>query len=379
MRAKRIFFYFLIVGLLFLHPCFAGKQKPIAGPPPFARVKSPEFNSDGTITFRIWAPKAEEVKLQCAALLGETSDQMERFDEEYWRLTVKPTRSGKFRYKFLVDGVQTPDPVNALTVGTSSVIWVPGKETEFFTVRNVPHGTVHRHFYQNPAIEAVRSVSVYTPPGYEDRPNRTWPILLLLHGSGGTDESWFRAGHANVILDNLISEGNARPMIVAAPFGHTVEPGTHGWPFVQEQGDFVQDFIEVLMPYLEKRYRISNDPKNRALAGYSMGGYHTLKIGLNNLNRFGNLGPFSWGGGQKFFAEQASHVLDHPKEVDDQIETFFVACGRDDFLFKGAQDMDALLSSRGIEHTFFISDGGHDMANWRKYLYEYAKLLFPDG
>jgi enterochelin esterase family protein len=375
MRTKHVFICFLIIGLLFQYPS-AGKQKRMAGPPPFARVKSPQFNDDGTITFRIWAPKAGEVKLQCAALLGDQSDQLERFDEEYWRITVKPARSGKFRYKFMVDDVQTPDPVNSMTVGKSSVVLVPGENTKFFKARNVPHGTVHRHFYHNPAFEALRSVSIYTPPKYEDHPDKLWPVLFLFHGSGGTDESWFRVGHANIILDNLISEGKARPMIVVAPFGHTVEPGTHGWPFVREQGDFTQDFIEVLMPYLEKNYRISRDPKDRALAGYSMGGYHTLKIGLNNLNRFGNLGPFSWGGGKKFFAEHAPHVLKNPKKVKEQIETFFIACGRNDFLFKGPQDMDAFLSKQGIEHKFFVSDGGHEMANWRKYLYEYSKLLF---
>lgn len=378
MRTERLYICFLVIGLLFQRSSFAGQKNQMPGPLPFARVKSPEFREDGSITFRIWAPKAGEVKLQCAALLGEQSDQMERFDEEYWRITVKPVRSGKFRYKFLVDDVQTPDPLNSLTIGTSSVIVVPGKETEFFTVRNVPHGTVHRHFYHNPSIEAVRSVSVYTPPGYENHPDQNWPILFLFHGSGGTDESWFRAGHVNVIIDNLIAESKARHMIVVAPFGHTVEPGTHGWPFVQEQGNFTQDFFEVLMPYLEKHYRISKDPQKRALAGYSMGGYHTLKIGLNNLDQFANLGPFSWGRGEKFFTENAQHVLDYPGKVRDLIKTFFIACGRDDFLFKGVQEMDAFLSDRGIEHKFYVSDGGHDMANWRKFLYEYAQLLFKD-
>lgn len=373
MRAEHVFICFFIVGLLFQQPSFA-----TPGPPPFARVKSPEFNKDGTVTFRIWAPKASEVKLQCAALLGEQSDEMKRFDEEYWRITVKPSRSGKFRYKFMVDGVQTPDPVNSLTVGTSSIVLVPGEETDFFTVRNVPHGIVHRHFYHNPAIEAVRSVSVYTPPGYDDHPDKAWPILFLFHGSGGTDESWFRVGNANVILDNLIAEGKARSMIVVAPYGHTVEPGTHGWPFVQEQGDFKKDFIEVLIPYLEKHYRISKDPKKRALAGFSMGGYHTLIIGLNNLNQFGNLGPFSWGGDRKFFAENAPHVLKNPRIVGNQIETFFIACGRDDFLFKRSKEMEAFLSGLKIKHKFFATDGGHDMANWRKFLYEYSQLLFQN-
>ena len=377
MQSNRWLIYVSGCLLLFQQHTFAANQKRMAGPPPFARVKSPEFNADSTITFRIWAPKASEVKLQCASLLGEQSDQMERFDKEYWRITVKPVSPGQFRYRFLVDDVQTLDTVNSLTIGTSSVILVPGDETEFFTAHNVPHGSIHRHFYHNPAIEAVRSVHVYTPPGYEERRSQTWPVLFLFHGSGGTDESWFRVGKANVILDNLISKGSAQPMIVVAPFGHTVEPGTHGWPFVQEQGDFVQDFTEVLLPFLNARYRISAKSKDRALAGFSMGGYHTLKIGLNHAD-FGSLGPFSWGGGTKFLKEHAVHVLNEPGEMDRRIQTFFIACGRDDFLFKGAADLDAALTDLDIEHTFFVSDGGHSMANWRKYLYEYAQLLFQD-
>lgn len=366
---------FPLVILLF-YSCPAGVQGQTPGPPPFARVKSPEFNEDGTITFRIWAPKAAEVKLQCGGLLGDQSDLLERFDEEYWRITVKPVRSGRFRYKFLIDGVQTPDPLNSLTVGTSSVLLVPGEETTFFTVRNVPHGTVHRHFYHNPAIEAVRSVSVYTPPGYEKDVDQQYPVLFLFHGSGGTDESWFDVGFANVILDNLISENKAQPMIVVAPFGHTVEPGTHGWPFVQEQGDFIQDFFDVLLPHLESNYRISKQPQDRALAGFSMGGYHTMKIGLNHLDQFNHLGIFSWGGGNKGLEEHAPHVVNNPNEINKKIETLFIACGRDDFLFKGCRNMDALLSELDIEHIFQVSDGGHEMSNWRKYLYEYAQLLF---
>lgn len=377
MRTTCLLVYVSGLLLLFQPLAFAEKQTRMAGPPPFARFKSPESNADGTVTFRLWAPKASEVKIQCASLLGEQSDLMERFDGEYWRVSIKPAKSGQFRYKFLVDGVQTPDPVNALTIGTSSVILVPGAETEFFTAQNVPHGSVHRHFYHNPAIEAVRSVHVYTPPGYEAHPDQTWPVLFLFHGSGGTDESWFRVGKANVILDNLIAKGLANPMIVVAPFGHTVEPGTHGWPFVQEQGDFVQDFADVLLPFLNTRYRISAESQNRALAGFSMGGYQTLKIGLNRQD-FGNLGPFSWGGGTQFLQAHAPHVLENPEKVDRRFQTFYIACGRDDFLFKGVKEMDSVLTNLRIEHRFHVSDGGHDMANWRKYLCEYAKLLFQD-
>ena len=354
------------------------KEEHTPGPPPFARVKSPEFNTNGTITFRIWAPKATQVKLQCAEIVGGQSDIMERYDDEYWQITVKPEKSGLFRYRFMVDEVQTADPVNSLSHGSSSLLLVPGEETVFFTVKNTTHGIVHRHFYHNPDIDAVRSVSVYTPPEYSEDQNQKFPVLFLFHGSGGTDESWFSEGKANIILDNLISNGDAKPMIAVAPFGHTVEPGTHGWPFVQEQGDFIQDFMEVLIPYLKKHYRISDAPEDWALAGFSMGGYHTLKIGLNNLDQFGNLGLFSWGGGKNFFEENARHVLHQPDQVDKHIKVFYMACGREDFLYQRQMKMDSSFTELGIDHTFFVSDGGHDMVNWRKYLYNYAQLLFHD-
>jgi enterochelin esterase family protein len=354
------------------------KEQRLPGPPPFARVKSPEINADSTITFRIWAPKASEVKLQCAALIGDQSDIMEQFNEEYWRITVKPVTSGLFYYKFLVDGVQTPDPLNALTSGNSSIITIHGKETEFFSARNIPHGIIHKHFYHNPAIEAIRSCQVYIPAEYNTQPGKRYPVLFLFHGSGGTEESWFTRGKANVILDNLIAENKAKPMIVVTPYGHTVEPGTNNWPFVQEQGDVVEDFNEVLIPLLKSNYRISDHSDNWALAGSSMGGYHTLKIGLNRLDQFGNLGSFSWGGGQDFFEENAPHVLTHPEQVNQRLNCFYMACGRDDFLFGRTEKMDSLLSSLGIAHTFYVTEGGHNIRNWRKFLYQYAQIIFRE-
>jgi enterochelin esterase family protein len=321
-----------------------GKEQKMPGTPPFARVKSPEFNSDGTITFRIWAPKASEVILQCSELIGDQSDTMERFDKEYWQITICPARSGRFYYKFLVDGVQTPDPVNARMSGNSSIIVVEGEETDFFKVRDVPHGVIHRHFYHNSTIETVRSCHVYVPAEYHNLLNNKYPVLILFHGSGETDESWFAEGKANVILDNLIADSKSNPMILVAPYGHTVEPGTYSWPFVEEQGDFIQDFNEILVPFLKSHYRISGDPSDWALAGFSMGGYHTLKIGLNNLEQYGNLGPFSWGGGQEFLESNAPHVLEDPELINNKLSTFFLACGRNDFLFEGSEKMDSLLT-----------------------------------
>jgi len=172
--------------------------------------------------------------------------------------------------------------------------------------------------------------------------------------------------------------GLAQPMILVMPYGHTVEPGTNNWPFVQERGDFISDFIKDLIPYVEKNYRISGQAKNRALAGFSMGGYHTLKIGLNHPEMFGNLGVFSWGAGRDWLAEHAPSMITGPDKQALQFELFQLACGKDDFLIQGARDLDAALTGLNIEHDFTVSDGGHSMFNWRKYLYRLTQELFRE-
>jgi enterochelin esterase-like enzyme len=346
------------------------------GPPPYAWVKSPEEHPNGMVSFRIWAPNATAVTLEAGELIGDQPNALKKYDEENWSVTVRPKEAGLFQYRFSIDGVPTIDPVNSWTSGNDSLIFVPGKEADFFSRKHVPQGALH--FYYNPSIEAVRRVTVYTPPGYFEDGEKTYPVMFLLHGSGCTDASWTEIGMANVIVDNLIAAGLAKPMILVMPYGHTVEPGTHGWPFVQEQGDFVQDFTQVLLPWLKQQYHLSSESKDWAMAGFSMGGYHTLKIGLNQLAQFGHLGVFSWGGGRDFFQEHAPQVLTEPQAVDRHLQTWFIACGTGDFLFRGASEMSKTLADVHIEHSFHSSEGGHSMANWRRYLYQFAQMVSQD-
>jgi len=346
--------------------------------PPFLRVNSPEFNSDSTITFRIWAPNAGEIKLDSPELLNGQPDSLTKQDDGVWSITVKPAKAGLYEYLFLVDGVRTVDPKYIVTYQNANLLFVPGKEADFYTLKNVPHGAVQQHFYFSKSINTVRRVHIYMPPGYENNPEKNYPVLYLFHGSGGMDDSWIQTGRANVILDNLIALGLAQPMILVMPYGHTVEPGTSGWPFVQEKGDFISDFINDLVPFVEKNLRISKHAKNRALAGFSMGGYHTLKIGLNHTDLFGNLGVFSWGAGRDWFAEHVPSVIAGPDKQAPQFEQFRLVCGKDDFLIQGARDLDAALTGLNIKHTFIVSDGGHSMFNWRMYLYRFAQVLFRE-
>lgn len=353
------------------------KQKR-GGPPPFMMVNSPKFNSDGTVTFRIWAPSATDVKLNAGGLLNGAQAVLAKTSEGVWSTTVKPSKAGLYKYQFSVDQVNTVDPKNIITYHNSNLILIPGKEAEFFAIKQVPHGAVHKHLYHSDSIGTERPLHVYTPPDYYSNREKKYPVLFLFHGSGDTDESWIRIGKADAILDNLIAAGLVKPMIVVIPYGHTVEPGTSGWPFVQEKGDFIEDFLHDIVPFVERTYRVSFKPKDRALAGLSMGGYHSLKIGLNHLDKFGNIGVFSWGKGEEFLEKHAPAILANPEEVNRQLEQLWIACGKSDFLFKGPIDLDATLTKLGIKHTFVVSEGGHTWSNWRQYLHQYAQLLFED-
>jgi enterochelin esterase family protein len=340
-------------------------------------ANSPEYHDDGTVSFRIWAPKAARVTLE-SELLENRPNELVKGEDDMWSITLLPLKAGLYKYRFLVDGVITVDPTNSLTDGVNNLIFIKGDEADFYTARHVPHGSVHLDYYHSKSLGIDRPVHVYTPPGYAADEDRTYPVLFLFHGSGGTDRSWIDMGKANVILDNLIADGLAIPMIVVTPFGHTVEPGTSGWPFVQERGDFAEDFMNDLVPFVEEQYRVSSRAQGRALAGFSMGGYHTLKIGLKHLKDFDFLGVFSWGPNMEYIEENEPGFFDNLDSMNRSLQLLWIACGREDFLFRGVTEFDALLSERGVDHTFFVSEGGHSMTNWRRYLYDFAQLIFRD-
>jgi enterochelin esterase-like enzyme len=370
----------LLIIFLFQAPDFLfsqeNKQQRV-GPPSWTMANSPEIHSDGTVSFRIWAPEAGEVKMESELLEGQYS-LLTKGDNNIWSIQVTPSKAGLFKYRFLVDDVITVDPTNDITDATWNLIFIKGDEADFYTVKEVPHGVIHQHFYHSKYLNSERPFHIYTPPDYYSNSQKKYPVLFLLHGSGGTDASWIKMGKANVILDNLVAAGKAKSMIVILPYGHTVEPGTSGWPFVREKGDFIKDFFDELLPVAEKLYRISNQPKDRAIAGFSMGGYHSLKIGLNHLDQFDYVGIFSWGAGRKWLAENAPQTIINPENVNLNLKLLWIACGKNDFLFKNVQDLDETLTELDINHTFVVNDGGHSMINWRHYLYQFAQLLFKE-
>ena len=343
-------------------------------PAPSARV-----NPDRTVTFRMEAPKAADVRVSGDLTKGEQA--LTRDDKGVWTLTIGPLDPAIYAYNFIVDGVRVLDPTSGFikpgVTTNSTMLEVPPAGNAFYDARPVPHGGVHVHWYDSKAVGAPRSFYVYTPPGYESG-RGTYPVLYLLHGSGDTEAGWVQVGRANFILDNLIAEGKAKPMVVVMPFGHPVPAvglGASG-AAATDRNAFATELMGEILPAVESAYRISGKPEDRAIAGLSMGGGQSLSIGLANTERFGWIGVFSMGlRGSDAEAPWARAVAD-ADAVNKRLRLFWIACGKADSLLEPAQRLSETLTKRGVRHVFKISDGGHNWWVWRNYLAEFAPMLF---
>lgn len=241
-----------------------------------------------------------------------------------------------------------------------------------YDFQDVPHGAVHVHSYRSKATDEVRNLHVYTPPGYDNDVVARFPVLYLLHGSGESDATWTVLGHAHYILDNLIAQGKAKPMIAVMPNGLAVPntPEARG----RNTEVFSRDLLGDVMPMIETSYRVKADRLSRAIVGLSMGGGQSLTIGLNHPERF------AWVGGMSSAInapEQTfARALGDAKSTNAKYKLLWLGIGKDDFLLKTNQQFDELLSARGIKHTFRLTEGNHSWPVWRRYLVEFASLLF---
>jgi enterochelin esterase-like enzyme len=368
-----------LVALALLAPAAARaqQQRPRL---PQDTLKSPVVGENGSVTFQLFAPKATEVTIRSEGPAPFANAKMARNEQGVWSLTT-PVAPDLYIYWFDVDGVAVVDPknnrprVNMSTV--RSLLEVPGAASEFFAERTVPHGTVSTVWYHSASLDTRRRMHVYTPPGYETGTAR-YPVLYLLHGGGDDDRSWLMAGNANFILDNLIASRAAKPMIVVMPAGHTPRPGGMlGPPGAVDP--FLTDFEKDVVPYVERTYRLLPGRTNRAIAGLSMGGNHTLALSMRNLDRFSQFGVFSSGflgqGGPDSVAAKYSAVL-ADKGTPAKVKLMWVATGKEDFLLQQTKGTLAILDRAGVKYTYKETEGGHTWPNWRAYLSEFAPLLF---
>lgn len=360
-----------------------------AQPPQTPPVVSPEIAADRKVTFRLLAPKAEAVRVIAGDIPGNgRGADMAKNAAGVWEATIGPVPAGAYRYHFNVDGLAVLDPRNPATSESNNNSWsltvVPG--AEFVDTRQVPHGAVAAVNYYSSELKRFRRMTVYTPPGYELGKGK-YPVFFLLHGASDSDASWSTVGRAGIILDNLIAEKKAKPMIMVMPAGHTTQGG---FRVPGAADEFSRDFLSDILPYIEKNYRVAPGRANRALAGLSMGGNQTLAIGLPNLEKFAYLGVYSSGLIGEFgatrpgaparpagpsFEERHKAALDNPA-TKKGLKLVWFAIGKDDFLLKTAQGTVEMLKKHGFDVVYKETGGGHTWMNWRDYLAEFAPKLF---
>jgi enterochelin esterase-like enzyme len=349
-------------------------------------LRSPEVNADRTITFRVYAPLATSVSVGGDMIQDQPRRPMTEDSTGVWSVTLGPFAPDIYDYTFQIDDVTVLDPVNpSVTLGprsSSSLIEVPGDRPELWDPQPVPHGTVHVQWYQSDVIGGLRAAYVYTPPGYEEGRER-YPVLYLMHGAGFTQEGWTTTGRANLILDNLIARGQAKPMVVVMPFGHPQVATTLGFnePPASDRDLVARDILSDVMPLVEKTYRVLTDADHRAIAGFSMGGNQSLTIGLGHPALFHWVAGFSAAIPRQEEALERTFAtaLSDPGRTNATLKLLWTACGTDDRgWFPPNQMFAKLLDQKGVRHTFVTTPGAHQWQVWRRNLVALAPLLFRD-
>ena len=366
-----------------------------------APVVSPEIHDNNTVTFRFKAPKAVRVQLTGDFLPVQKNAKFEapgivdlkEGQEGVWEYTTpEPLKPELYSYSFIVDGLRMNDPANVYLIRDVStltnVFIIGGDRADFYKVNPVPHGTVSRIWYDSPALGLERRMTVYTPVGYETSGKR-YPVLYLLHGMGGDEEAWISLGRTAQILDNLIAQGKARPMIVVMPNGNASQeaapgessrgmvPPTMQLPKTME-GSYEQAFPEIVK-FIDKNYRTIKSKSGRAIAGLSMGGFHSLHISKQYPDMFNYIGLFS--AAIMPNKEVSSPIYENMEgklkvQFDKNPALYWIAIGKTDFLYKANEEYRKLLDEKGYKYTYYESDEGHIWENWRIYLTEFVPMLF---
>ncbi len=350
--------------------------------PPADGLVSPEVHADRTVTFRVRAPKASDVTLYGDWMPVGKPEAMTKGADGVWNITTSALEANGHLYWFNLDGVAVADPVNPVIKlrqrTSASLVEVPAASPAPWELRDVPHGTVVTEWRKSAVLNRTERIVLYLPPGYE-KASAHYPVLYLVHGSGDTPDSWTNAGHANLILDNLIADGKARPMIVVMPAGHAVPfAAGRGGP-VNNNDLFEQYLTKEVIPAIDAKYRVAPGAGNRALAGLSMGGGHSIYTGFSHPELFSALGIFSPGLPRDFDAKFKS-VLADPHAFNAKVRTVWISCGDNDTTvqYPRIKAWAESLDKAGIHESFHTYPGAHTWPVWRMSLAEFTPLIFTD-
>lgn len=363
----------LAFGLLTLSTSIIFAQAPLPPPP----ILSPEIDANRMVTFRLLAPLAHDVSVN-----GQWPDGhavMAKGTNGVWNVTVGPVDPGVWEYSLQMDGVPMIDPANPLIKPmrqpTVSILEIKSQPNMPWDLQDVPHGTVHWHTYYSKSLGRFRQLAVYTPPGYEKNKWKRFPVLYLQHGYGDNQETWVVHGKANLILDSLIAEGRAKPMMIVMMDGHAAVPlGSPNSNFLEHNTAlFEHDLLQEAIPLVAKNYRVKHGSANCAIAGLSMGGSESLTIGLNHPDIFGWVAGFSAATPSR---NAISSALQNPAALNSKLKLLYIADGKDDFLLQRNKNFISLLDSCHIKYEWHLTEGAHTWPVWRNYLVDLAPKLF---
>ncbi len=343
------------------------------------QIQSPVVHPDRKVTFNFRAPQAKKVELSAQFL---KSNRLLTVDTNgVWSITVGPVEPNLYPYNFVVDGVGVADPNNQDLFPNerfkASLVDIPGDPPSLHAIQNVPHGELTYGYYDSKTLGRTRPLIVYTPPGYRTGTDR-YPVLYLVSGTTDTEETWFKAGRANFILDNLLAQQKARPMIIVLPYGNMMM-GTP-MPNSPQAADmykvFQDELVGNIIPYVEANYRVHPDREHRAIAGFSRGGGQSLFAGFNNLDKFAWIGSYSAYLTPEVCDKHFGRLSADPDATNRQLKLLWLGVGREDFLYQQAVAFGDYLKAKKIEHQSLVTDGGHTWMNARHYLAETLQLFF---
>jgi len=381
----------LLMSLLMLCIYNIGISQPPRGP----FVISPRVHADKKVTFSYLAPSAKQVLLG-GSQFGAAQVPMTKDSVGIWSVTVGPVQPDIYPYSFVVDGVTVMDPANVDFFPNerfkASLVDIPGDTALIHSMKDVPHGIVTYEYY--PSVEgSTGSLVVYTPPGYDKATSKNYPVFYLISGTTDTEEVFFKVGRTNLILDNLIAERKAVPMIIVMPYGNPMariaEQTGKAKPadIVSRDGEdaikraklFETDLITNVIPYVEKNYRVIKNRDSRAIGGFSRGGGQTLRTAFGNMDKFSWICCYSAYLSTPEMESSFKNVYANPESTNKELKLLWVSVGKEDFLYKSTVEFIDFLKSKNINHRTLITPGGHTWMNVKIYVAQTAQLLFQSN
>lgn len=361
-----------------------------AQPPRGPFVISPQVHDDKTVTFSYLAPEAKEVLL--SAQFAKTPYAMTKGEQGIWSVTVGPITPDIYPYSFKVDGITVMDPANVAYFPNerfkASLVDIPGEAPLLHALQDVPHGTVTYEYYPSLA-GSTGSLVVYTPPGYETDTDKRYPVFYLISGTTDTEETWYKVGKTNLILDNLIAQGKAEPMIIVMPYGNPAariaeqtgdpkpdDPARGSEESAARIQMFTDDLVQQIIPYIEDQYRTLPGREARAIGGFSRGGGQTLRTAFGHLDTFAWICCYSAYLSTEDMENIYPDIAGKAAKTNEALKLLWVSVGDEDFLYEGTKTFMEYLKTHGVNFKSLVTDGGHTWMNTKKYLAATAPLLF---